>query len=132
MNWGYLFKHWFGTLILAPLIGQIIEHFTNNSNQIFDYFETYILFLIFGLFFSTPTYLLYSLIYWFLGQKNINKKYAKIILILFAIAGIIITFGSIGGSFGYKGTLIYSLSSIITGLFLKLNLKNNDNHKPHH
>lgn len=123
MNWTYLFKHWFGTLLIAPIIAQVIELIITKNNQIFSFSESYLLFLIFGLFFSIPTYLLYIFLYYFLIQKNINTVCSKIILISFAVSGIIITFWIIGGTFSFKGALSYSLSSIVTGLIFKINYK---------
>lgn len=123
MNWNYLFKHWFGTLLIAPIIAHIIAFINNDYNQIFAFLEYYLLFLIFGLFFSTPTYMFYGFLYWFLSMKEINTNYSKLILIAFAIVGIVITFWLIGGTFSFKGALSYSLSSIVTGLIFKLNYK---------
>ena len=56
-------------------------------------------------------------------MKEINTNYSKLILIAFAIVGIVITFWLIGGTFSFKGALSYSLSSIVTGLIFKLNYK---------
>lgn len=120
MNWSYLFKHWFGTLIMAPIIAQIIDLLMNKNNQILNFHESFPLFLLFGLFFSTPTYLLYSILFYYLKYKNIKNVYAKIILISFALLGIIITFWLISGTLIYNGILIYCISSIITGTIFKI------------
>jgi hypothetical protein len=120
MNWSYLFKHWFGTLIMAPIIAQIIDLLMNKNNQILNFFESFPLFLLFGLFFSTPTYLLYSILFYYLNYKNIKNVFAKIILISFALLGITITFWLISGTLIYNGILIYCISSIITGTIFKL------------
>ncbi len=120
MNWSYLFKHWFGTLIMAPIIAQIIDLLMNKNNQILNFYESFSLFLLFGLFFSTPTYLLYSILFYYLKYKNIKNVYAKIILISFALLGIIITFWLISGTLIYNGILIYCISSIITGTIFKI------------
>ena len=120
MNWSYLFKHWFGTLIMAPIIAQIIDLLMNKNNQILNFYESFPLFFLFGLFFSTPTYLLYSILFYYLKYKNIKYVYAKIILISFALLGIIITFWLISGTLIYNGILIYCISSIITGTIFKI------------
>jgi hypothetical protein len=120
MNWSYLFKHWFGTLIMSPIIAQIIDLLMNKNNQILNFYESFPLFLLFGLFFSTPTYLLYSILFYYLKYKNIKIVYAKIILISFALLGIIITFWLISGTLIYNGILIYCISSIITGTIFKI------------
>jgi hypothetical protein len=120
MDWSYLFKHWFGTLIMAPIIAQIIDLLMNKNNQILNFYESFPLFILFGLFFSTPTYLLYSILFYYLKYKNIKNVYAKIILISFALLGIIITFWLISGTLIYNGILIYCISSIITGTIFKI------------
>ena len=120
MNWSYLFKHWFGTLIMSPIIAQIIDLLMNKNNQILNFYESFPLFLLFGLFFSTPTYLLYSILFYYLNYKNIKNVFAKIILISFALLGIIITFWLISGTLIYNGILIYCISSIITGTIFKI------------
>ncbi len=120
MDWSYLFKHWIGTLIMAPIIAQIIDLLMNKNNQILNFYESFPLFILFGLFFSTPTYLLYSILFYYLKYKNIKNVYAKIILISFALLGIIITFWLISGTLIYNGILIYCISSIITGTFFKI------------
>lgn len=120
MNWSYLFKHWFGTLIMAPIIAQIIDLLMNKNNQILNFYESFPLFLLFGLFFSTPTYLLYSILFYYLNYKNIKNVFAKIILTSFALLGITITFWLISGTLIYNGILIYCISSIITGTIFKL------------
>lgn len=128
MNWSYLFKHWFGTILLGPIIGQIIEIFLNQNNKIFDFLEYYIFFILFGLLFSSPTYIIYGILYWILANKKIDYNYSKFILIFFVNAGIIITFFSINGFSTYQGILSYCLASIITGLFFKLNFKRSNDH----
>lgn len=124
MNWSYLFKHWFATLLLAPIVAQIIVLFAGGgSHSLFGFFETYFLFVFFGLFFSTPTYFLYAYLFSFLKKKNTCLPLAKMILIAFAVSGIIITFWSIGGSWSHNEMLSYGASSIISGLYFKLNRK---------
>ncbi len=125
MNWSYLFKHWFGTLLLGPIVGQIIIILTNQENQVFDFLEFYIFYLLFGLFFSSPTYILYAILYWILSSKDISKNYSKSILISFASIGIIITFLTLNGMSTFQGIISYMIPSLFLGLFLKLNFKVN-------
>lgn len=124
MNWSYFYKHWFGTLLLGPIIAMIIEYYTNeNSQTIFGFLEVYPIFLIVGLMYSTPTYILYGFIYYFLGQKNINLIFSKIVLIFFAVNGVIITFWLLGGSWSIDGILSYCIASMISGLYFTLDFK---------
>ena len=130
MDWSYLFKHWFGTLILGSIIAPIIITYNSAHNQIFDFLEHSVLFLVFGFLFSIPTYLLYSFLYWHLTKVNIDERDTKLILIFFAVAGIISTFSVIGSSMSENGIISYSISSILSGIFFKINFKN-DNNKTH-
>lgn len=125
MKWDYLFKHWFGTLLLGPVISQIITYSFNGFNHqiVVGLLEVYPLSLFFGLIFSTHTYILYSFLYRFLGQKNSNEYYAKLILIAFAVSGVIITTIIIKGSMMKDIAWSYSISSIISGFIFKLNFK---------
>lgn len=93
MNFSYLFKHWFATLTLAPIISEIINLlFIPNSNKIVGLLEVYPITVIFGFIFSIPTYIICFLVYYFLGSKNINIKTSKLILITLAVIGIIVSF----------------------------------------
>lgn len=122
MNWSYLFKHWFGTLLIAPIISQIIEITTKQNNQIFPFFEFYYLYILVGLLLSTPTYVIYFFIFWLLDKNNVNRIFAKFILILFTISGIVITFLSIGNP-SFEGVFSYCFTSLLLGLILKLEKK---------
>jgi len=122
MNWGYLFKHWFFTLLLGPVVSQIVIYFIDLSpGKIVGLLEVYPLSLLFGLFFSTPTYILYGLVYYFLARNNINLILSKVILITLAVVGVITTTSIIKGSMMLDITISYSIASVITGLFFKLN-----------
>ena len=124
MNWSFLFKHWFGTLLIGPIVTDIIAYLIiDNSNKIGGLTEVYPIALLFGLIFSTPTYILYSLLYYLFAQKNINLNFAKIILIVFAVLGVIVTGQIIKGNMIENSIIAYSISSIMTGLFFKLNFK---------
>lgn len=126
MNWSYLFKHWFGTLLIGPIVSQIMMYFTVlNPHKIVGLLEVFPLSLIFSLIFSSPTYFFYGILYYFLAKSNINSIFSKIILISFAVFGVITTTQIIRGNMMEEIALSYSISSIITGLFFKLNFKKN-------
>lgn len=123
-NWTYLFKHCFFTLLLGPVISQIIMYINVlNPNKIVGLLEVYPITLIFSFVFSIPTYILYSILYHFLRHGNIHEKYVKIILIAFAVSGIFITTTIIKGSMMKDIAWSYSISSIISGAIFKLNFK---------
>ncbi|MEC4004524.1 hypothetical protein OX283_007635 [Flavobacterium sp. SUN052] len=128
MNWSYLIKQWFGTLFLGTIILQLIMFQTiQNTKQICGVLAIFPISLLFGLIFSTPTYILYSFIYRFLRFKNINSNFAKIILILFVVFNVNITTNIIKGSMMNNITISYSLSAILSGLIFKLNFNNDYN-----
>lgn len=123
MNWSYLFKHWFSTIFFTPIIHQIVLFFDNSSQfSISVFFELFFIFLILGFFLSIPTYLLYGLTYYCLVK--INFKYPKPILISLSVIGIIVTANNMNGTEMPNISLAYCITSIITGLFFKLNIKN--------
>ncbi len=124
MNWSYLFKHWFGTLLLGPIILQIIAYYNyTNSQDIFSFFEMYFVFFFCSLIFSLPTYALYALLFSFLEKINLLSLFSKIILIAFAVTGIIVTFWLIGGNSIDDLALTYCIASVIAGLLFKLESK---------
>lgn len=125
MNWSYLFKHWFGTLLIGPIIVDVIIYF--NYTKIGGLLEVYPIALIFSLIFSAPTYIIYGIIYYFLCQKNVKGLYSKIILIVIAVSGVHITTIIIKGNMMEDVAISYSISSIIIGLLFKLNFKNDHN-----
>lgn len=126
MNWNYLLKHWFSTLFLTPIIYQIAANWNDlNQLKIIYFLELFPPFLILGFLLSVPTYILYSILYYYLAQ--IKFKYPKPILILFSLLGIVVTASIIKGTMMPNVSLSYCLSSIITGLFFKLNFKKPEN-----
>lgn len=126
INWSYLFKHWFGTLLIGPIIFQITTPFSSDTfHLVFSFLEAYPLFILLGLLFSIPNYVLYGFLYFYLARKVINPSYAKAILVLFSGVGVITTTSIMNGSIMPDITLPYSISSIITGLVFKLNFKKN-------
>lgn len=125
MNWSYLFKHWFGTLLIGPIIVDIIIYL--NYAKIGGLLEVYPIALLFSLIFSAPTYIIYGIIYYFLCQKNVKRLYSKIILIVLAVSGVYITTIIIKVNMMEDIAISYSISSIITGLFFKLNFNNDHN-----
>ena len=131
MNWSYLFKHWFGTLFLAPFVFELFCIISESSKNIVGLVEVYPITFIFSLIFSTPTYILYGIIYYYLAKKEIAINYSKAILILLTSLCILITFEIVFNGREIPICNSYVISSIITGILFKLNFKN-DNHKSNH
>lgn len=126
MNWSYLFKHWLGTLFIAPIISELINIlFIPTSNKIVGLVEVYPITIIFGFIFSIPTYIIYSIAFYFLGTKNVKIITSKLILITLSIIGIIISFSIAFNNREHEITTAYILASLATGIFFKLKFVEN-------
>lgn len=121
MNWSYLYKHWFSTIFLSPIVFDVYNLVTEKSNRIVGLVEVYPITLIFGFLFSIPTYLLYSVVYYFFGNKNVNNSFSKLILITLAVIGIFISFYLTFNNRETEISIAYAITSITTGLFFTLN-----------
>lgn len=53
MNWSYLFKHWFSTILVAPILSDIINYYYTDIQTLFNLTSVYPITVIFGLFFFT-------------------------------------------------------------------------------
>ncbi|WLD22858.1 hypothetical protein NU10_08985 [Flavobacterium dauae] len=83
MQWNYLFKHWFATLLIAPFLS--------------------------------------DLFFYFLKKETVAIIYSKIILIIIAAIGVILTFLTTFGLNDELPILLgYICASILTGIFFKL------------
>lgn len=127
MKWDYLFKHWFGTIALGPVIYELLFLISDNRNLVIGLLEFYPIAFIFSIFFSAPTYILYGFIYYYLYQKKTKRIYAKAILISFAVAGVLVTTAIISGSWMFDIALAYAIASIVTGCFFTLEFNNSQN-----
>lgn len=123
----FLFKHWIFTLLLGPIISQLLMYSTVlHANKIVGLLEVFPIAFIFSLVFSIPTYIVYAFIYYYLFKKNLPILFTKCILILIAVSGIFITAALMKGYMWFDIAISYSISSIITGLFFRLNFKNEE------
>jgi hypothetical protein len=123
MNWSYLFKHWFGTLIISPFVYELFNLMKVNSNRVIGLVEIYPITFIFSLIFSIPTYIIYGFIYYFLARKEISIVKSKIILLQFTILSILITFHVVFNARELTISISYAVTSIILGIYFKLNFK---------
>lgn len=127
MNWSYLLKHWFSTLLVAPIISDIINYFFKDTHTLFNLTTVYPITVIFGIFFSLPTYIILGITYYILEIKSVKPFYIKPILLSFCTIGIIISFYIIFNNREENTVLAYSLTSIFFGFFYKI--ENNDTNK---
>ena len=124
MNRNYSFKHWLTTLFFAPFLLTLYELLFNPiKGQMVGLLEVYPVTLVFSLFFSLPTFIIYYFVFLHLIKKHTNPALTKLILISFTVFGIVTTETLIGGSSSMTFIFSYSLSAIITGILLKIKIK---------
>ena len=127
MNRSYLIKHWFSTLLVAPIITDILNYDYTDTHTLFNLTSVYPITVIFGLFFSLPTYIILWITYYLLDKKGIKPLYIKCILQSLCTFGITISFFIVFNNREEKIALSYSITSIFFGIIYKI--KNNDTNK---
>jgi hypothetical protein len=130
MNSSYLIKHWFSTLLVAPILSDIINYYYTDIQTLFNLTSVYPITLIFGLFFSLPTYIILGITYYILEKKGVKPLYIKPILLILCSIGIIISFYIVFNKREENTVLAYLLTSIFFGMIYKI--ENNDTNKNHH
>lgn len=129
INWGYLFKSWIFTLLIGPIISQIIAFlpfFQSNQMLGIGLLGLYPMTLIFTFAFSIPTYIIFAFTYYYFSDKNLSISCTKAILISISVIGISITSAFITGILGFFFALSYSISSIMFGLIFNLDFKHEE------
>ena len=124
MNWNYLFKHWFSTIVFTPILIEILEYLeSKNYASIDESLLLYFLMLVFGFIFSIPTYIIYSIVYYILAKKNINNYTSKLLLITITVVGILGSFYIFFNNREPKIGLQYIAISIFFGCLMPLKFK---------
>ena len=124
MNRSYLFKHWLTTLIFAPFLPTFYDFLINPiEGESFGLLDLYPILLIFSFVLSIPTLVIYYFVFSFLIKRQANPILANLILITLTIIGIAITLLIIGGSMAVTLIYSFSLSTIITGILLRIESK---------
>jgi hypothetical protein len=117
----YLLWHWALTLLIAPFTSQAIDLcYGRNPNQVVGLLEVYPITLLFSIFFSIPTFLVYLLCFYLLSNRKINFTISRLVLVAVSVIGIITTQTFISGSMSQVIIIAYSLTTILVGLFLKI------------
>lgn len=120
MIWSFTFKHWGSTLLLGTTILILASGFGFSSiSEISDSLTWFIIYLIFSAIYSIPTLIAYLLMVYLLIGTNIGSKWTKFILIFVTITGITLTTSLIDSDLLENLSIYYSLSSVVTGIFLK-------------
>ena len=127
INFGYLFKHWIFTLIIGPIISQIIAFLpVFYPSQAVGLLEMFPIVFIASFIFSIPTYIVYALVYYYFSTKDLSILYSKTILNVIPVIGFFITTAFIVGLLWNFIAVSYSISSIITGLIFNLDFKHEE------
>jgi len=121
MQWNYLFKHWFVTLLIALFLSDLLLHINPANNKIDGLVNGYFVVVYMSFIFPLPTYIIYTAVFNYLKKKRFSIIFSKRILIVIAVVGVFITF-TLGFPFMYyfPATLGYILISLFTGIFFKL------------
>lgn len=114
------------SLVIGPLIF-IIYDTVDNSELMTDAGGIYFLFLLFGPLLSLPLLILYTLTYNFLIKNIKSDLTIKILLNLFGVLGIVITFLIINGSIATMLTIFYSIGLVVTSLFYSIRTREIEN-----
>ena len=126
-NFDYLFRHWIFTLLLGPILFQSIIAINDLPNcQISSLLPMYPIAIIVGFAISIPTCIIYAFVYNYLSNRSIAVLYKKAILISIPVIGIFITMALIKGTIWFQVALSYSITSIIVGLFFRLNFRSEE------
>ena len=124
MRKGFILGHWLLTLLLAPLVSQIITFIMEtNTTEVAGLLEVYPVSFFFSLLFSLPTFAIYIVAFNFLANQEINLVASKFVLNLISVLGVFITMRIITGSMSKDIIIAYSTTSIIIGIILRLRKK---------
>jgi len=113
----YPVKHLLATALLGPVFYAIYDPSDFYGTKIWD---MYLIYFISGLLFSLPTFFFYYLIYRGLYTLSWRPLYKKLILNMVAIFGVFLTLKIIQGSMIDSLIVTYSLTLILTSLFIKM------------
>lgn len=121
MNWIYIFKHWFSTLLVAPILSDIINYYYTDIQTLFNLTSVYPITVLFGLFFSLPTYIIIGITYYILEKKGVKPLYIKPVLLILCSIGIITSFSIVFNNREENTVLAYTLTSLFFGFIFKIN-----------
>lgn len=123
-DWNYFFKNAIFTLLLGPVISQIITFLpVFHAIHLLSLLGMFPIVFIASLIFSIPTYIVYAFVYNYLFTKDLSILYSKTILISIPIIGVFITTAFIGGTLWYFIAVSYSISSLVSGLLFNLDFR---------
>lgn len=117
----YPFAHWLLTVLLSPLMSNLLFCMVYQSPlRLTTFFELYPAIIIFIFIFSIPTFLCYLVLFFLLKKYPRPILVAKLCLNATAITGVLITWFILDGGFGYHQLAGTIISAILVGFLLKL------------
>jgi len=120
MQWSYLFKHWFATLLIAPFLSDLFFYVNPANVKIGGLVSGYFVVFFMSFIFSLPTYIIYTAVFYYLKKKQFSLIFSKRILIVISVVGVFITFAFVFPNMYFPATLAYMLTSLVTGILFKL------------
>ncbi|WP_276979519.1 hypothetical protein [Flavobacterium filum] len=117
----YPFAHWLLTVLLSPLMSNLLFCMVYQSPlRLTTFFELYPATIIFIFIFSTPTFLCYLVLFFLLKKYPLPILVAKLCLNATAIIGILITWFYVDLFSGYHQLAGIIISTLLIGFLLKL------------
>lgn len=123
MNPSFRLKHWFYTLVLGSLLPMLVLPILHgNGFHPLEFFDGGVLIIFIAIFLSLPAATLYFIAAWFVGNSPLSKPVKKLVLIMLALLGILLTFTTIAE---YADSMWpwYTLASVVTGIAIPLERK---------
>ena len=103
------------TINITPVLSVFWNRLSNSNSNI----EVILLFILFGLLFSAPTFMVVFLLYQSIRNSGLAVWILKSIIIVVAVIGMVVTLTMIGGSAMPALKWAYAISISIIGYFLK-------------
>lgn len=120
MKINFILKHCFATILLSPLIHDLITYWLFDANPFFSNAEIYFVTIIISIIFSLPTHILYGILSIYLYNMNLKNRILKSTFIIYYSLAILITFYFVLRFEELSITISYVSVSITSGLIFKL------------
>ena len=123
MNKNYIFKQWFSTLFISPIVSDLIIYFFTDKQSQFELTSMLHIVFIIAFIYSLPTYIIIIGTFKLLEKWNCNIIFSKILINIIAAIGIIISIIFTFGDQEREICLGYLVTSLFFGIIYKLNFK---------
>jgi hypothetical protein len=120
MNKFYPFQLWLTTLGIGPILYVLYGLLSSNQNEASEIFALYPLFLIIGLIYSIPLFLIFYIFFRLFAQLIPSSLAIKAIADILLVIGVFITFKVISGSEALNLSIAYSFGIIMSSTFFKI------------